>query len=80
MLNDRTTTFFDAYIESIRRYKKQLSRMEYYFEARKPSISASTSLPASAPAMPFFLNQWKANAAANLFKFKSVPSAQFDDD
>ena len=25
-LNDRITTFFDSYIESIRQYKKQLSK------------------------------------------------------
>jgi hypothetical protein len=80
-LNDRVTTFFDSYIESIRLFKKQLSKMEYYFEARKPSVCVTASAPSTAPAAPsFFLNQWKANTAANLLKFKSAPSMQFDDD
>ncbi len=79
-MNDRVTTFFDTYVESIRQYKKQLSKMEYYFEARQPSVSPATTAPASAPVVPFFLNQWKANTAANLLKFKSVPSAHLDDE
>lgn len=80
LLNERIAGFFDSYVESIRQYKKQLSKMEYYYEARKPSICAASSAPVSAPAVPFFLNQWKANAAANLAKFKSAPSMQLDDD
>lgn len=80
LLNERITTFFDSYIESIRDYKKQLSKMEYYYEARKPSICVASSAPTSAPAVPFFLNQWKANASANLARFKSAPSMQLDDD
>jgi hypothetical protein len=54
--------------------------MEYYYEARKPSISVSASVPATAAAVPFFLNQWKSNTAAHLLKFKSTPSMQLDDD
>jgi hypothetical protein len=54
--------------------------MEYYYEARKPSVSVPTTAPTSAPAVPFFLNQWKSNTAAHLLKFKSSPSMQFDDD
>lgn len=54
--------------------------MEYYYEARKPSIAPSKSAPASAPAVPFFLNQWKSNTAANLHKFRSASSWQIDDD
>ncbi len=74
------TTFFDSYIESIRLFKKQLSKMEYYYEARKPSVCVPVNAPTSAPAVPFFLNQWKTTTAANLLKFKSAPSMQFDDD
>lgn len=82
LVNERVTKFFDSYIESIRDYKKQLSKMEYYYEARKPSVCVAASVPASAPAaaVPFFLNQWKANAAANLARFTSAPSMQLDDD
>jgi hypothetical protein len=79
-LNDRITTFFESYIESIRLFKKQLSKMEYYYEARKPSVCVSASAPTSTPAVPFFLNQWKSNTAAHLLKFKSTPSMQLDDD
>ena len=79
-INDRITIFFDAYIESIRKFKKHLSKMEYHFGARKQSISVPVSVPSSAPAVPFLLNQWKANTAANLLKFKSTPSMQYDDE
>jgi wobble nucleotide-excising tRNase len=79
LLNERITNFFELYVESIRQFKKQLSKMEYHYGARKASISVSTSVPLSAPAVPFFLNQWKSNAAANLLRFRSVPSSQFDD-
>ncbi|CAF1490276.1 unnamed protein product [Adineta steineri] len=81
-LNNRITIFFDAYIESIRKFKKQLSGMEYHYEARKPSVTATplTPPPASAPVVPFFLNQWKAHTAANLLRFKSMPSGQIDED
>jgi hypothetical protein len=54
--------------------------MEYYYEARKPSVCVSASAPTSTPAVPFFLNQWKSNTAAHLLKFKSTPSMQLDDD
>lgn len=80
ILNDRMTTFFDSYVESIQSFKKQLSKMEYYYEARKPSVVASKSAPASAPAVPFFLNQWKSNTAVHLQKFRSASSWQVDDD
>jgi len=54
--------------------------MEYYYEARKPSVCVVPTAPTSAPVVPFFLNQWKTTTAANLLKFKSAPSMQFDDD
>jgi len=54
--------------------------MEYYYEARKRSVSVAPSAPTSAPVVPFFLNQWKTTTAANLLKFKSAPSMQLDDD
>lgn len=81
-LDERVTTFFDGYVESIRQFKKQLSRMEYHFEARKPKgpVASPASPPASAPVVPFFLNQWKVNTAANLLRFKSAPASQLDDD
>jgi hypothetical protein len=80
LMNERITTFFEAYIESIRKYKNQLSKMEYHFGARKQSITVSASVPGSAPVVPFFLNQWKTNTAANLLRFKSAPSMQLDDE
>lgn len=81
-LNDRISTFFDSYVESIQSFKKQLSKMEYHYEIRKPSISVTKSAPttASASAVPFFLNQWKSNTTANLLKFRSASSLQLDDD
>ncbi|CAF4003999.1 unnamed protein product [Rotaria sp. Silwood2] len=78
-LNNRITTFFDGYVESIRQLKQQLSKMEYQFGARKQSISLSMNVPMSAPAVPFFLNQWKSNTSVNLLKFRSIPSMDFDD-
>jgi hypothetical protein len=54
--------------------------MEYYYEVRKPSVCITTSAPPTAPAVPFFLNQWKANTTAHLLKFRSAPSMDFDDD
>ena len=78
-MNDRMTTFFEGYIESIRKFKNQLSKMEYHYGARKQSISVSASVPASAPAVPFFLTQWKTNTAANLLRFISAPSMQDDE-
>ncbi|CAF4611239.1 unnamed protein product [Rotaria sp. Silwood1] len=79
ILNNRITTFFDGYVESIRQFKQQLSKMEYQFGARKQSISLLTNVPMSAPAVPFFLNQWKSNTAINLLKFRSVQSMELDD-
>ena len=79
-LNDRITTFFNAYIESIRTFKKQLSRMEYHFETRKPTVTVSKSVPLTAPAIPFLLNQWKTNTTAHLKRFSSTPSGPLDDD
>ncbi|CAF4004195.1 unnamed protein product [Rotaria sp. Silwood2] len=78
-LNNRITTFFDGYVESIRQLKQQLSKMEYQFGVRKQSISLSMNVPMSAPAVPFFLNQWKSNTSVNLLKFRSIPSMEFDD-
>ncbi|CAF2878515.1 unnamed protein product [Rotaria sp. Silwood2] len=78
-LNNRITTFFDGYVESIRQLKQQLSKMEYQFGVRKQSISLSMNVPMSAPAVPFFLNQWKSNTSVNLLKFRSIPSMDFDD-
>ncbi|UJR24964.1 hypothetical protein I4U23_006328 [Adineta vaga] len=80
LLNDRVTIFFDGYIESIKQYKKQLSKMEYHFEARKPSIAITKSAPVSTPAVPFFLNQWRRHTEANLQRFISAPSAQLDEE
>jgi hypothetical protein len=79
VLDGRVTTFLDSYIESIRQFKKQLSKMEYYYEARKPNVSTTVNVPSTAPVVPFFLNQWKANTNANLLKFRSAPSMDFDD-
>ena len=79
-LNDRVTTFFEAYVESIRQFKKQLSQVERQYGARKVSISAAASMPVSAPAVPFFLNQWKQKTNNQLSKFMSAPSMQLDDD
>ena len=79
-LNDRVTKFFEAYVESIRQFKKQLSHAERQYGARKVSISTAASLPVSAPAVPFFLNQWKQKTNTQLLKFMSAPSMQLDDD
>ena len=79
-LNDRVTAFFEAYVESIRQFKKQLSQVERQYGARKASISASASMPVSAPAVPFFLNQWKQKTNTQLSKFMSTPLMQLDDD
>ncbi|CAF1413050.1 unnamed protein product [Rotaria sordida] len=78
-LNNRLTTFFDTYVESVRQVKQQLSKLEHQFGARKQSITVSMNVPMSAPVVPFFLNQWKSNTAANLLKFKSVQSMELDD-
>ena len=79
-LQDRVNTFFETYVESIRQFKQQLSKMEYHYGARKASICVSASVPMSAPAVPFLLNQWKLNTSAHLLRFKSAPSMQFDDE
>ena len=79
-LNTRITTFFDAYVESVRQFKQQLSKMEYRYGARKTSLCVPTTIPASAPAVPFLLNQWKQNTAAHLAKFHSAPAMQIDED
>ena len=82
-LNDRISTFFESYVESIQSFKKQLSKMEYYYELRKPSVCVTKSAPVtsgSESAVPFFLNQWKSNTTANLFKFRRASSLQLDDD
>ncbi|CAF1033273.1 unnamed protein product [Adineta ricciae] len=79
-LSDRTTTFFDAYVESIRKFKKQLSKMEYLYETRKPSVIVAKSVPLTTPGIPFLLKQWKTNTAAHLQRFSSVPSGPLDDD
>ncbi|CAM2702395.1 unnamed protein product [Rotaria socialis] len=78
-LNNRQTIFFDAYVESIRQFKKKLSKIEYQCGARQPSICVPKNVPQSAPVLPFLLNQWKANTTAKLLKFSSRQSMDTDD-
>jgi hypothetical protein len=48
--------------------KQQLSKLEYRYGARKPSISV-----ASSPVIPLFANQWRQNAESTLLKYPSAP-------
>ncbi|CAF4132151.1 unnamed protein product [Rotaria magnacalcarata] len=76
-LNDRKTIFFNTYVDSIRQFKKELSKIEYQYGVRQPNVYVSKNVPQSA--MPFFLNQWKANTTAKLLKFSSMQSMDMDD-
>lgn len=79
-LNKRLTTFFEAYVESIRTFKKQLSKLESEYGARKASVFVAPTVPMSAPAVPFLLNQWKLHTAASFSRFKSSPAMQIDEE
>jgi hypothetical protein len=64
-LNDRLIKFLDIYVKSISSFKQQLSKLEYRYGTRKPSISRSTS------ALPIFLNQSRQNSSVNIHKYSS---------
>ncbi|CAF3981895.1 unnamed protein product [Adineta steineri] len=70
-LNDRVTKFLNTYVDSVRLFKQQLSKLEYHYGARKPSISITSSVPSSTPSLPFFANQWKQQSASNILKYRS---------
>jgi hypothetical protein len=72
-LNDRITDFLDTYVDSIGSFKQQLSKVEYYYGTRKPSVCVSLSSTLSAPALPFLFEQWKRNSNTNLLRYPSVP-------
>lgn len=79
-VNERMSQFFEEYVNSIRKFKQRLSKVEYRHGARKNSVAPAPSVPLSAPAVPFLLNQWKQNTAATFKKFQSSPSMQIDDE
>jgi hypothetical protein len=55
-----------------------LSKLEYYYGARKPGIVVTGSLPLSRPGLPFFANQWRKNSTANILKYRSAPFLDVD--
>ncbi|UJR23852.1 hypothetical protein I4U23_026827 [Adineta vaga] len=78
LLNDRVTKFFHTYVESINTFKQQLSKLEYHYGARKPSISISVSSPLSAPALPFLADKWKRQSTNNITKYRSTSFLDVD--
>ncbi|CAF1112091.1 unnamed protein product [Adineta ricciae] len=77
-LNERVTKFLETYVESIKRFKQKLSKLEYFYGTRKPSVSLSISTPRSAPAVPFYANRWKQNSSNNLLKYRSTSFLDVD--
>ena len=77
-LSDRMTQFLDAYVDSIRLFKQQLSKLEYYYEARKPSLRVLSSSQLSVRSFPSFDDQWKKDSAANGLRYSSAPFLKID--
>jgi len=77
-LNDRMTKFLDTYVDSIRLFKQQLSRVEYRYGTRKPSISLPPNTTLSTPALPSYLNESRRNSSVNILKYSSAPYLTVD--
>src|SRR5207237_1075278 len=66
-LNECITTFLDTYVDSITIFKQKLSRLEYRYGARKPSLCVP-NIQLSVPSLPFFVNQWKQYSSIQIPK------------
>jgi hypothetical protein len=51
-----------------------LSKLEYFYEARKPSVSLSLNIPFSTLPLPVSANQWKQNSAPNISTYPRTSS------
>lgn len=67
--NRRLTNFLETYIESIQSFKQQLSRMEYLFGSRKPSISISIR---STPEISQYLSLSRRNTPSHIPRYSST--------
>lgn len=77
-LNDRLTKFLDTYVDSLRLFKQQLSKLEYRYGARKPSIYVSPNTTLSTQTLPFYFDQSRRNSSVNMLKYSSAPYLTVD--
>jgi len=78
LLNDRITKFLETYIDTTKLFKRQLSKIEYYYGVRRPSLCVSSSVPLSTPTLPFFVHQWRQSISTNIVKYPSAPFLRVD--
>ncbi|CAF3671992.1 unnamed protein product [Rotaria sordida] len=77
-LNDRITKFLETYVDSIRLFKQQLSKLEYSYGARKPSVSLSCNIPPSVSTLCLHDNLWRYINRDNILRHASAPFLTID--
>ena len=75
-LNDRISQFLENYVDSIRLFKQQLSKIEYFYDARKPHSHLSPTFGLSAPSIFHLSPSWTegihpSNQRSSSFSFPS---------
>ncbi|CAF3442095.1 unnamed protein product [Rotaria sp. Silwood1] len=77
-LNDRITKFLETYVDSVRLFKQHLSKIEYRYGVRKPSVSLSCNIPPSASTLRLHDSQWGNTNTSNILKYASAPFLKID--
>ncbi|CAF0972861.1 unnamed protein product [Rotaria sp. Silwood1] len=78
LLNDRITKFLETYVDSVRLFKQHLSKIEYRYGVRKPSVSLSCNIPPSASTLRLHDSQWGNTNTSNILKYASAPFLKID--
>lgn len=58
-MNNRINEFLQNYVQSIQTFKQNLSKLEYFYEIRRPKDYLTVNYPLSAPPIRSASNQWK---------------------